>query len=244
MRELPPEDEEEYPEEDLLPEEFPAAESVEEIYPEEDFYDEDDDEEETSLPIDPGVVFVMLIVVALLGAGSLRPDVRFTLLWTVLAIVGVVAFVMDDLPIERPTIRDLLLGMVYGAIIGIPIVLVTAANLRPISNAIFEGLPDGAAFQTLVFTIPLAETLFFRGVFQEIRGLILATAAGSLWTIVLFFPAMNVLQFPLLAFVLGLAFVFINFVYSYLRQRFGIFAAWTCQIVINLSLLFLSRFAR
>ncbi|MBX3083079.1 MAG: hypothetical protein KF716_15720 [Anaerolineae bacterium] len=235
--------EEQYPEEDILPEEF-AAQADEEIYPEveDDYYDED--EEEPPIPIDPGVVYVMLIVVALLGAGSLRPDVRFTILWTVLAIVGVLAFVLNDMPLERPTLRDLLLGMVYGAIIGLPIVAVTASSLKPISNAIFEGLPDGAAFQTLVFTIPLAETLFFRGVFQEIRGLVLATAAGSLWTIVLFFPAMNVLQFPLLALVLGLSMVFINFVYSYLRQRFGLFAAWTCQIVINISLLFLSRFAR
>ena len=240
MRELPPE--EEYPEEELRPEEFPPP--VEEIYPEaeEEFYDED--EEGTPLPIDPGVVFVMLMVVALLGAGSLKPDVRFTILWTVLAIVGVLGYVLNNLTIERPTLRDLLLGVVYGAIIGLPIVAVTSATLKTISNAIFEGVPDGAAFQTLAFTMPLAETIFFRGVFQDIRGLVWATAAGSLWTIVLFFPAMNVLQFPLLALVLGISLVFINFVYSYLRERFGIFAAYTCQIVINVSLLFLSRFAR
>jgi hypothetical protein len=241
MREMPPE--EEYPEEELLPEEFPAQ-PVEEIYPEadDDFYD--DDEEVAPLPIDPGVVYVMLLVVALLGAGSLKPDARFTILWTVLAGVGVLGYVLNNLPLERPTLRDLLLGMVYGAIIGLPIVAVTSGTLKTISNTIFEGVPDGAAFQALVFTMPLAETLFFRGVFQDIRGLVWATAAGSLWTIVLFFPAMNVLQFPLLALVLGISLIFINFVYSYLRQRFGLFAAWTCQIIINVSLLFLSRFAR
>ena len=65
MRDLPP-DEEQYPEDELLPEEFPA-ESVDEIYPEpeDDFYDEDEDEEGSPLPIDPIVMLVILLIVAL-----------------------------------------------------------------------------------------------------------------------------------------------------------------------------------
>jgi hypothetical protein len=62
------------------------------------------------------------------------------------------------------------------------------------------------------------------------------------WTIVLFFPQMKIIDLPLLAIVVGICFVFVNFLYSYLRHRFDVFASWTCQITINLLLLFVVRF--
>jgi membrane protease YdiL (CAAX protease family) len=264
MRTPPPGDPNPYADDDLLPTEFPN--SVPEHYlhdirerneqREQREFDEpnelsDLDEGEGDeafeevipvLPIDPVVVYVMLIVVAILGAGSLRGEVRFTILWTVLAAVAVLSLIVDEIEVERPALRDMLLGLGYGAMIGLPILAVTAGQLRAISASLFGELSHAAAFQTLAFTMPLAETLFFRGVFQGTRGLILATGAASLWTILLLFPALNVLQFPLVALVLAVAMVFINFVYSYLRERFSLFAAWSCQIALNLSLLFLSRF--
>lgn len=246
-----------YPDDDLLPEEFPNGVPegmIEEAYPDSDadayaedaVYDDgydDSDPERPPLPVDPIVVYVMLILIAILGAGSLRTDVRYTILWTVLTVVGVASLIMDEMPVERATMRDLLLGLAYGGMIGLPILAVTSGQLRMVSNAVFGQLPPAAVFQTVAFTMPLAETLFFRMVFQNTRGLLLTTAAASLWTILLLFPALNVLEFPLVAAVLAVSMLFINFVYSYLRQRFSIFAAWTCQIAINVSLLFLSRFA-
>ena len=67
--------------------------------------------------------------------------------------------------------------------------------------------------------------------------------AGGVWSMVLFFPQLNVLKFPFVAAMIGLCFVFVNSVYSYLRHRFGLFSSWTCQITINLLLLFVARFA-
>lgn len=243
-----------YPDGDLLPEEFPNGVPegmIEEAYPAsavddgEDAvyndYDEDADPDRPPLPIDPIVVYVMLILIAILGAGSLRTDVRYTILWSVLTVVGVVTLLMDEMTVERATIRDLLLGLAYGGMIGLPILAVTSGQLRMVSNAVFGQLPPAAVFQTVAFTMPLAETLFFRTVFQSRRGLLLTTAAASVWTILLLFPALNVLEFPLVAVVLAISMVFINFVYSYLRERFSVFAAWSCQIAINVSLLFLSR---
>ncbi len=97
-------------------------------------------------------------------------------------------------------------------------------------------------FQALVFTMPLAETLFFRGAFQAARGIVFTTFAAGLWSIILFFPQLEVLKFPFVAVVIGLAFLFINFLYSYVRNRFGLFASWTCQIAVNLLVLFAARF--
>jgi phosphate starvation-inducible membrane PsiE len=120
--------------------------------------------------------------------------------------------------------------------------VVGAAQLKAVSLSIFPNLPASAVFQTVVFTMPLAETLFFRGAFQGTRGLLFTTVAASLWTMLLFFPSMNVVQYPLVALIFSIFFAFANFVYSYLRSRFGIYAAWSCQVAINLSLLFLCRF--
>ena len=39
--------------------------------------------------------------------------------------------------------------------------------------------------------------------------------------------------------VVGTALVMMNVIYSYVRQRNGLAAAWVCQIVVNLVLLFL-----
>ena len=65
---------------------------------------------------------------------------------------------------------------------------------------------------------------------------------ASIWSIVLFFPALDVVKAPFVAIVIGLAFVFINFLYSYTRNRFGFFASWTCQIMMNLIILFATRY--
>ncbi|MBX3063095.1 MAG: hypothetical protein KF726_08970 [Anaerolineae bacterium] len=225
-------------EEELLPEEFPPGTVIQQPYA--DLYD-DDEEEYPSLPLDPIVALVVLIIVALLGAGALRPDVRFTILWTTLAVIAVIALLVDDIEVERPRLRDLLLGIGYGAMIGLPILTVVSAQLKSISLSLFGEGNHAFVFQTVMFTIPFAETLFFRAVFQGTRGLLFAAGGAALWTILLFFPALNILQYPLVALVLAVALVFVNFVYSYLCERFGLYAAWMCQVTINIALLFLSR---
>lgn len=225
-------------EEELLPEEFPPGTVIQTPYS--DLYDEDE-EEIPPLPLDPVVALVVLILVALLGAGALRSDVRFTILWTSLAVIAVIALLVDDIEIERPRVRDLLLGVGYGAMIGLPILTVVSAQLKSISLSLFGEGNHAFVFQIVVFTIPFAETLFFRAVFQGTRGLLFAAGGAALWTILLFFPALNILQYPLVALVLAVALVFVNFVYSYLCERFGLYAAWTCQVSINIALLFLSR---
>jgi hypothetical protein len=98
-----------------------------------------------------------------------------------------------------------------------------------------------AVFQALAFTMPMAETLFFRGSLQSARSPIFTGIAAGIWTMALFFPQSDLFRFPLVAVVIGLCFLFINFLYSYLRHRFGLFAAWTCQIAVNLLLLFAAR---
>jgi hypothetical protein len=139
--------------------------------------------------------------------------------------------------------RDVVIGIGFGILVGLPLLAIGAAQLKLVSLSVFKETSNASIFQMLAFTMPLAEGLYFRAAFQNARGPIFAGIAAGIWELALFFSQFDYLKLPLLAVVLGLAFLFVNALYSYVRQRFGFFASWTCQIVINLLLLFVVRFA-
>ena len=62
---------------------------------------------------------------------------------------------------------------------------------------------------------------------------------ATLWSILLFLPRLNVTRFPTIGLLVALALLMMNLLYSYVRQRNGLAAAWICQIGVNLVLLFL-----
>ena len=238
MADLGPSDEPAVPEEELPIEESPPVEEY-----------EDEDIEPTPRAIDPAFAYIILLILALLGLSNVAPDVRYPLLWSLLTMLGLLAIILDKIPIERPTVRELLIGLGFGVVVGVPLMAVGAVQLQRISLSVFKlpdsapgKMPDSAVFQILAFTMPLAETLFFRVAFQSARGLVFASAAGAVWSIALFFPQLEVLKFPFVAFVIGVSFLVANFIYSYVRDRFGLYASWVCQIAVNLLLLFVVRF--
>lgn len=197
--------------------------------------------ESTPLIIDPAFVYIILAIVTAIGLGGFAPDARYTLVWTLLAVIAAAAILLDHHVIERPTPREVGIGLVYGALVGLPLLAVGGPQLQRISFSMFHDASDTAVFQMLAFVMPLAETLFFRCALQAARGLIFAGLAGGIWAILLFLPFMDVLEFPLVALVIAVFFIFVNFMYSYLRERFTLFAAWASQITVNLLLLFASR---
>ncbi|MCC7206313.1 MAG: hypothetical protein IT323_03350 [Anaerolineae bacterium] len=207
----------------------------------EDALEDEDDDEEAGLFVDPAFVYIVVMLVTALGTNSLASDVRYTLLWSVLALTGAAAFIIDRLPLDRPDPRDVLTGVAYGLIIGLPLLIIGRAPLRLLSEAMFGRLDNVAVFQAAVFVMPFAESLFFRGAFQFSRGMVAASVAGGAWTVLLFLPALNVSQFPFVALVIGLAFFFITFVYGTLAERLGLVSAWACQITINVLVLFAAR---
>jgi hypothetical protein len=192
--------------------------------------------------VDPAIVYIILLIIILIGLSNLAFDIRLTLVWSLLTIISVVGIVLDKVTFEPLNLRNVLIGIGFGALVGIPIMIVGSPNLQLLSLKMFPKLPDSAVFQTLVFTMPLAETLFFRGIFQAARGSLFAGAAAGVWTIALFLPALDVVHLPFVALVFSLCFLFINFLYSYIQHRFGLFSSWACQIVLNLLLLFVVRF--
>jgi hypothetical protein len=188
--------------------------------------------------------FGYLIAIALcIGLIPLIPentDLRYVILWTVMAGFGVLSWLLgNSARITTETPEDLGWGIVFGIIISVPVLIVGGNTLRQTDQRLFAGLRPAEVLAFLIFVMPLAETLFFRGVIQEIRAFWVVGILSSIWSILLFFPVLEVNKFPAVAVVIGTALVMMNVIYSYVRRRNGLAAAWICQIVVNLVLLFL-----
>lgn len=203
-------------------------------------------------------VFGYLIALALsvglsplISAGDI--ELRYTLSWGVLALFGVLAWLFGQTArIEQETPDNLVWGISFGLILAAPLfafggtTLSTAVRLITTGSGILADgtvinlvISRGAVLAYLVFVMPLAETLFFRGVLQESRAFWVVGLMGTLWSVVLFFPLMDLQRYPIVAFVICLVLAMMNLMYCYVRERNGLAAAWICQIVVNLVLVFL-----
>ncbi|MCB9454256.1 MAG: hypothetical protein H6672_22710 [Anaerolineaceae bacterium] len=193
-------------------------------------------------------VFGYLIAIALsVGLTPLiadNADLRYAVLWLVMAGFGVLSWLMgSSARIGQETPENLAWGVAFGLIIGVPLLMVGGGLLGETVGRLFPNMGQGSVLAFLVFVIPLAETLFFRGVLQETRAFWMVGLLSSLWSALVFFPLLDVGRFPAVAAVIGTSLVMMNMIYSYVRQRNGLAAAWVCQIVVNLVVLFLPLFA-
>src|SRR5215217_7750785 len=130
-----------YDEEDLRPEQGPALPEeppLEEIAP----VEEDEDFGPPPRTIDLAFAYVVLSIIALLGLSGLAPDVRYTLLWTILALVSAASLALDRdrIQLEGLNFRQLVIGIGIGAAIGLPIVGVGCELLAKLSRDIFVGM--------------------------------------------------------------------------------------------------------
>jgi hypothetical protein len=230
----------------------------------EDFEDEYEEDDEVLEPVrisyraagsDP--TFGFLVAMALnIGLAPLVPanaDLRYVVAWLALGVFGVLAWLLGETDrIEQESLENLGWGVVLGLIVGTPLLIVGGDTLVTTVHLIFRSsingqitaLPNGAVLAFLVFVMPTAETLFFRGLMQYNRPFWLVGVLSSLWSILLFFPMIEVGRYPAIAFLIGTALTLMNFTYSYVRRRNGLAAAWLCQIALNLVLLFIPYFAR
>lgn len=188
-------------------------------------------------------VFGYLIALALsIGLMPLIPansDMRYTILWIVMAGFGVLSWLMgNSARIWTETPENLAWGVSFGFLLGIPFLIVGGSTLQQTSQRLFFNIPPGTVLAFLVFVIPTAETLFFRGVLQESRPFWQVAILGSIWSALVFFPMIDVRKFPAVAVTIGTALVMMNTMYGYVRQRNGLAAAWLCQITLNVILLF------
>ena len=194
-----------------------------------------------------GYLIAMALCVGLIPLIPDHSDLRYVIGWGILAGFGVLSWLFgSSARIDREVPENLVWGLIFGLIIGVPFLIVGGGTLATTAHLLFRvsvggevrELTAGMVLAVLVFVQPLAETLFFRGVLQENRAGWLVALLASLWSMVLYFPMLDIGRFPGVGIVIGSALVLMNATYSYVRSRNGVAAAWLCQIVVGVILLF------
>ena len=194
---------------------------------------------------DPFFGFLLAIALSI-GLIPLLPesaDLRYTLAWGVLAGISVLSWLLGNterISQEKP--ENIAWGIIYGLMLGIPFLLfLRQPILAPSTGQMFPQMSAGSLLAYLVFVMPIAETLFFRGLLQSQLTFWIIGLVAAMWNMMLFFPVMwqSVLQFPAVAVVIAIVLLMMNMIYGRVRERNGLAAAWICQIVANLVILYI-----
>lgn len=197
---------------------------------------------------DPAFGFVLAIAMAI-GLIPLLPesaDLRYTIAWGSLAGVSVLAWLLGNAErIGQETPENVAWGIGFGFFISLPFALFLWQQFANASALMFphdaeSSLGAGTILAYLVFVMPLAETLFFRGLLQRRMEFYVVGVLSGVWSLILFFPVMwgEILSAPAVGIVLALSFFVIGILYSYVRERNGLAAAWITQIVTSVILFF------
>ncbi|MBZ0316766.1 MAG: hypothetical protein K8L91_10140 [Anaerolineae bacterium] len=197
--------------------------------------------------VDP--VFAYMVIIALsIGLSPIDASIRYVALWAALGGAGLVTYILGTSPrLSDTSVENLRAGLLFGLAIGIPFVILFGSALQTVSDRMFNerGVPANImntwVFMAVCFVMPAADSLFFRGAMQELRGPIVSGILGTIWSVILFFPHMELGNASGVAFVMVIVFALLNFLYGYLRYRNGLAAAWISQIISGLCLWFLPR---
>lgn len=221
-----------------------------EEFPHENEYEDDIElEDDQSLQkyrgggADPAFGFVLAVAlsVGLIPLLPVNADMRYTITWGALAIVGVLGWLLGNTDrIEQEQPENVAWGIAFGVMVSVPFMIFFIDQFRRASQLMFPDFGAGTVLAYLVFVMPLAETLFFRGSMQKRLDFWIVGGLAGLWNIILFFPVMwdVLLEFVFVAVFLAIALFSLNMMYSYVRERNGLASAWICQIIANLILLF------
>jgi hypothetical protein len=174
------------------------------------------------------------------GTFPLPGEIRYLLLWTMLIGLGAALLLFDpQRPLGAVEPVRLTWGAGVGFVLSLPIILTASRALARTSFALVPISSAPSLFQALVLTWPLGETLFYRGAIQREHGLVVASLAAGLGQLLLYWPEADGV-FAVLFFAVTFA-TTLAFIYSYVRLRYGLAAAYACQVIANLMLIFLPR---
>lgn len=192
---------------------------------------------------DPAFGFLLAIAVSvgLIPALPDNADLRYTLVWGTLAGVGVLAWLLGNAErIGQDKPENIAWGIALGAMVSVPFVLFFFGTFAAAAEFMFPGFGVGTVLAYLVFVMPLAETLFFRGLLQQRLEFWIVGGLSGLWSVILFFPVMwgEILEAPAVALFLAIALFSLNMMYSYTRERNGLAASWLTQITASLIVIF------
>ncbi len=191
--------------------------------------------------VDPLIALFFYLALALGTAwAGLNVPSRYTLLWTVLIGLGAVLTLIDAVQsVGTMASGNMIWGLGIGLVLGLPLFILAREGLSATTEALYPDFTLPALFQSLVIVGPIGETLFLRGALQEKRGVVSSILGAGLNHLIFFFPLL-IAGVPAILVGAGLFYLTIlAAVYSYVRSRYGITAAFVCQATINLMLFFL-----
>jgi len=213
-------------------------------------YNETGPARHTRQDLDPVFGYVMAMALSV-GLTPVQANLRYVLLWTFLAAMGGMSFLLGSgirMKVTDP--GDLLWGIGLGIFTGGALVLVGFDALATASERLFSAghsdseLFDTWVFQATIFVMPIAESLFFRGAMQRVHPIPVVAVLASLWSVLLFFPNLGLGKTPAVGLVFGTALVLLNFLYSYVNWRHGLAASFFCQISAGALLLLVPTLIR
>jgi membrane protease YdiL (CAAX protease family) len=185
-----------------------------------------------------------LFLAAALGTWGVISDIetRYTALWGLMLLLGATLTLVDSRRSRRGvTSSNLLIGAGIAFLIGLPLLVFAAQGLRQTSILLYPYAKLPTLFQTMILLAPLGETVFFRGVLQERRGIIASVVGAGLGTLLFYWPAGVASDAVGVVVAVSAFLTVLAGLYSYVRQRYGLAAAYICQVVLNLLLLFAPR---
>lgn len=195
-----------------------------------------------------GLLAGFALSVGLIALIPENADLRYTLASGVLALFAMFAWLLGSMDrLGRDTLNNLAWGAGFGLLVGIPVLFVGGTTLSAMGRQLFRTgigdlvtpMPAGMVLAYLLFVMPTAETLMFRGLLQTGRPFWIPGVVGSLWSALLFLPMIDITRFPVVALMLLILVSLFNMSYAYVRQRNGLAAAWVAQILVNVLVLFL-----
>lgn len=187
-------------------------------------------QELTGIQIDP--IFALLLYLAVaLGTITLPITARYTILWSVLLLAGLILTLVDR-PVNPIRSLDIFWGMGLGLAFSIPFLLLNWTGLGITSAMLYPFDHWESLFIALILIAPLAESLFFRGVLQEKRGYLISILGVGLSSILFFWPALY--QHPVNFAVAVLVTTVFAAIYAFLKSSISLVAAVACQVILNL----------
>lgn len=189
-----------------------------------------------------GFMIAIALSIGLTPLLSDNVDLRYTLAWGALAGVSVLSWLLGSAErIDQEKPENIAWGLIFGVLMGVPSLLFLRDILTPTTQRIFLDMSPGTLLAFLVFVMPISETLFFRGLLQGQLVFWVVGLLATLWNLVLFFPVMwdQVVTLPAVSVAIAIIFLMMNMIYVYVRERNGLAAAWICQILANLIMLFI-----
>lgn len=211
------------------------------------------DEAEAEEPLvqydaDPITAFLIVVAISSIGLSPLEHSLRYVIAWILMGGLGAVGYLLGrSKRFTDTSLDDLLSGVLLGLLVGVSLFIPFGSLLATVSERMFDvaNVPDSLmhswTLMAVVFVMPTAESLFFRGAMQEVRSLIVTSLLATLWWIILFFPHLEIGEAYSVGLSISILFTILNFFYSYLRFRNSLAAAWLGQIVTGFMIWFVPR---